>query len=131
MPAHRMRALFSEGKAPKPEVETSNGSCLSRRGSSARVSRPRSSSAISPKNFRVRWSFSGPMRRKSLLAGSSRIARNSAFLTLCGGKTATKVRTAVLDEAGLSAVCAADGGAVGDQGGGGPRADAVVHVDDG
>src|SRR5215210_9086578 len=128
-----MRALLSEGKAPKPEVDTSNGSCLSRIGSNACVTLSRASSATSPRNFKVRWIFSGPTRRKSLPAGRSRAARNSTSLASGGGKTATKVRTAVLDGAGLPAVlvgCAAEGGTVGDQRGGGTCADAVIHVDD-
>src|ERR671912_1288785 len=123
-PAQRIRALLSEGKAPKPEVETSNGSWLPPSCSRACSTRIRSSSATLPRNFKVRWSFSGRMRRKALLAGRSRAARNSASLTSGGGKTATKVRTAVLTGAGLAA-----GGAVGDQGRGGSCADAVIHVD--
>src|SRR5215210_1038437 len=128
-----MRALLFEGKAPKPEVETSNGLCRPLRCSSACVTRSNSSCGTLPRNFRVRWIFSWPISRKSLLAGKSRAAQNSASLTSGGGKTATKVLTLVLAGTGFSAVLvgrAAGGGAVGDQGGRGSRSDAVIHVDD-
>src|SRR5829696_7323858 len=134
MPVQRMRAFFSEGKAPKPEVETLNGSWPSLSGWRAFFMVSRSSSATSPRNFRVRWILSWPTRRKSLLVGRFWAARNNASRTSCGGKMATKVLIMGSIGAGIPAVAvrrATEGCAVGDKGCCGARADPVIHVDDG
>src|SRR3712207_3032526 len=131
MPAHRMRALLAEGKAPKLDGSALNGPCLKQTGSRASATRSSSSFETSPRNLRVRWTFSGRIQRTSPTTGSSRAAPTSALRTSSGGKTATKVRTgSTRGRAVLSNFArAAEGGAVGDEGGGGPGADPVVHVD--
>src|SRR3712207_2944808 len=116
MPTHRIRGLLAEGKAPKPDGLALNGSCLSRSGSRDFATWPgRASSEMSPRNCRVRWTFSGRTQRTSPTTGRARAALISDFLTSGGGKTATKVRTRVLT--GLGALLsgfasAAEGSAV-------------------
>ena len=108
-PAHRIWALLAEGNAPK------TASRLRRARDPRRAARaplqPGSGlpSDTSPRNFRVRWTFSGLVHRTRPLTESRRAHAGTSSRTSGGGKTATKARTGPLGKAARSQL----GGAVG------------------
>ena len=125
-PAHRTRAFSADGKAPKPSASISKVSCLAATSRRTPPISVKDSSGTSPRNFKVKWTFSGFVQRTSPFTFRFRAVRSNSFRASRGGKMATKVRTVSLF--GFTVLAA--GGAVGDQGCRRPGADPVVHVDD-